>query len=45
MTKQDAIRLFENRKVRTVWENETEERYFSIVDVVNVVTESADGRR
>lgn len=45
MTKKDAIRLFENRKVRTVWENETEERYFSIVDVVSVVTENADGHK
>lgn len=45
MTKKDAIRLFENRKVRTVWDDETEEWYFSIVDVVSVLTESTDGRK
>lgn len=45
MTKKDAIRLFENKKIRTVWDDETEEWYFSIVDVVSVLTESVDGRK
>ena len=35
-----AIQLFEERKVRTVWDDENEKWYFSIVDVVAVLTES-----
>ena len=33
MTKKQAIQLFEERKVRTVWDDEQEKWYFSIVDV------------
>ena len=40
MVKQNAIKVFEEKKVRTVWDSETEEWYFSIVDVVAVLTES-----
>lgn len=40
MTKKEAIQLFEEKKVRTVWDDETEEWYFSIVDIVTVLTES-----
>lgn len=40
MTKQQAIQLFEERKVRTIWDNELEKWYFSIVDVVAVLTDS-----
>ena len=36
------IRLFEKRKVRTIWNAEEEEWYFSVVDVVAVLTESKD---
>lgn len=42
MTKQNAIQLFEEKKVRTVWDDETEEWYFSVVDVVGVLTDSVD---
>ena len=42
MTQKQAIQLFEERKVRTVWDDETEKRYFAIVDVVAILTESAD---
>lgn len=42
MTKQQAIQLFEERKVRTIWDNEHEKWYFSIVDVVAVLTESTN---
>ena len=35
-----AIQLFENKKIRVVWDSETEKYYFSIVDVVQVLTES-----
>ncbi len=40
MTKQQAIQLFEERKVRTIWDDEHEKWYFSIVDVVAVLTDS-----
>ena len=36
----DNIQLFENQKIRTAWDNETEQWYFSIVDVVAALTES-----
>ena len=41
MTRKQAIQLFEERKVRTVWDDKAEKWYFSIVDVVAVLTESA----
>jgi hypothetical protein len=43
--KKDAIKIFEDKKVRTIWDEEQEKWYFSVVDVVNVLTESADGRK
>lgn len=45
MIKKEAIKIFEAKKVRTVWDDETEEWYFSIVDVISVLTESVDGRK
>jgi len=42
MTQKQAIQLFEERKVRTIWDDETETWYFAIVDVVAVLTESTD---
>ena len=45
MTHTNAIKLFEEKKVRTLWDDETEEWYFSIVDVVSILTESVDGRK
>ena len=42
MTKKQAIQLFEERKVRTIWDDENEKWYFSIVDVVAVLTEQSD---
>ena len=42
MTKQESLQLFEERKVRTAWESNQEKWYFSIVDVVAVLTDSAD---
>ena len=42
MTQKQAIQLFEERKVRTVWDDQTEEWYFSIVDVVGVLTDSVN---
>lgn len=45
MTKKDAIKIFEDKKIRTVWDDKTEEWYFSIIDVVSVLTDSVDGRK
>lgn len=45
MTKENAIKIFEDKKVRTVWDSETEKWYISIVDVVSILTESVDGRK
>ena len=36
------IKLFEDKKVRTIWDKNAEEWYFSVVDVVAVLTESAN---
>ena len=43
--KKQSIQLFEERKVRTVWDEEKEEWYFSVVDVVSVLTDSADPKQ
>ena len=40
MSQKEAIKLFEDKKVRTVWDDEKQEWYFSIVDVVGVLTEN-----
>lgn len=45
MVKTQSIQLFEDRKVRTVWDSETEKWYISIVDVIEVLTDSANPRR
>lgn len=42
MTKKQGIQLFEEKRVRTVWDDEAEKWYFSIVDVVAVLTDSLD---
>ncbi len=39
------IKLFEEKKIRTAWNADEEEWYFSVVDVVGVLTESVDGRK
>ena len=40
MTKREISKLFEDRKIRTVWDDKEEKRYFSFVDVVAVLTDS-----
>ena len=40
MKPQEAIQLFENKKVRTVWDSDQEKWYFSIVDVIAILTDS-----
>ena len=42
MTQKQQIQLFEAKKVRTVWDDELEEWFFSVVDVVDVLTDSKD---
>ena len=44
MTKKEALQLFEQKKVRTVWDDQEEKWYFSIVDVCGVLTESPNPR-
>ena len=40
--KKEAIKLFEERKVRTIWDDTQEKWYFSIVDVVAILTDSSN---
>lgn len=42
MSQKEAIQLFEQRKVRTIWDSDKEKWYFSIVDIVGVLTESSN---
>ena len=42
MTQHNAIKLFEEKRVRTVWDDQQEKWYFSVVDVVAVLTDSAN---
>lgn len=42
MTKKNKIQLFEDKKVRTIWDDEAEKWYFSIVDVIKILTDSVD---
>ena len=42
MTKETAIKLFEQKQVRSVWNDEEEKWYFSIVDTVGILSESID---
>lgn len=44
MAQNDKIQLFEDKRIRTVWDEEKEELYFSIVDVVAVLTDQPDQR-
>lgn len=45
MGQNDKIQLFEDKRIRTAWDEEKEEWYFSIVDVVAVLTDSENPRR
>ena len=44
MSEKDKIQLFENKRIRTAWDEEKEEWYFSVVDVVAVLTDQPDAR-
>ncbi|MBP5716588.1 MAG: Bro-N domain-containing protein [Bacteroidales bacterium] len=45
MEENTQIKIFESRKVRTIWDKETEEWYFSVVDVIAVLTENDRPRK
>jgi hypothetical protein len=40
MTTKNTLKLFEDKKVRTLWDNEQEKWYLSVVDVIGVLTDS-----
>ena len=44
MSQEEAIKIFEEKKVRTLWDDEQEKWYFSIVDVCAVLTDSPNPR-
>ena len=45
MTKENAIKLFQNQQVRVQWDDEQEKCFFSIVDIIGVLTESKNPRK
>ena len=45
MKHEDSIKIFENKQVRSVWDSEQEKWYISIVDVIEVLTESPRPRK
>ena len=45
MGKETAIRLFEDKRVRVVWDEEQEKWYFSIIDILEVLTETDRPRK
>ena len=45
MTKDTAIKLFNDKQIRTIWDDDKEKWFFSVVDVVGVLTESPNPRK
>lgn len=45
MKQENSIKIFEEKKVRTLWDEEQEKWYFSIIDVIEVLTESPNPRK
>ncbi len=45
MTPKDTPKLFEDKKVRTVWDSEQEKWFLSIIDVVEILTDSPNPRK
>ena len=45
MTKENAIRLFQDHRVRVLWDDKQEKWYFSIVDIIAILTESPNPRK
>ena len=44
MSERTQIKLFEERKIRSIWNEEEQQWYFSVIDVVAVLTESVNPR-
>ena len=42
MTQKQSLQIFEDRKIRTVWDDEQEKWYFTIIDTIEVLTDSKD---
>ena len=40
MTQKQSLQIFDDRKIRTVWDDEQEKWYFSIIDTIEVLTDS-----
>ena len=45
MTQYHSVKLFEEKKIRSSWDAESETWYYSVVDVVGILTEQPDSRR
>ena len=45
MAEENKIQLFEGKQIRYVWDEEQEKYFFSVVDVIQVLTDSVDGRK
>lgn len=45
MTQKNAIKFFEEKKVRTLWDDEKDKWYFSIIDVIEALTETDRPRK
>lgn len=45
MSDKDKVQLFKNKKICTAWDEKKEEWYFSIVDIIDILTESKEPRR
>ena len=45
MNNENSIKIFENKSVRTLWNDEQEKWYFSVIDVVGILTDSPEPRR
>ena len=45
MTKESAIQLFEQKQVRSLWDSEQEKWYFSVIDVIEILTETDRPRK
>jgi len=45
MTKETSIKLFESKKIRVHWDEESGKWYFSIIDIIEILTDSNNSRR
>lgn len=44
MEKENAIQIFEQKQVRTHWDEDQEKWYFSVIDVISILTDSIDSQ-